>query len=161
MINFRLRLMIYLYEKSSKIYAALFKPHKKPWGIRKEQFADYPEGSLGKALGDFYEKYGFDVMPKLENHDVFHVLTNTGTEIQDEIAMQYLLLGNGKVSLYLLGMVSVGLLIYPEFWNYYMRSYQKGKHWKTFHNIEFKHLLQHSLAALQLTFACKSSVIHS
>lgn len=144
--------MLHLYGWSSRVYTNLFKVNKKAWGISKAQFSNYPKESLGYALGIFYEHNGFDVMPKLENHDVFHVLTETGTLIQDEIAMQYLLLGNGKLSLYLFGMILVGTLVYPEYIGYYIRWFRRGNNIQKFHDIEFKELLGQSVVELRERF---------
>ncbi len=38
-------------------------------------------------LGYFLTKNNFSLQSKLENHDVFHVLTNIGITVPDEIAM--------------------------------------------------------------------------
>lgn len=153
-------LMIRLYTWSSQIYARLFKSHKEAWGLSKEELAAYEEGTLGNALGRFYALHGFDVMPKLENHDVFHVLTGTGVEIQDEVSMQFLLLGNGKFSLYLFGMIGLGSIIFPEFITYYIRSFQRGRSMDVFHHLEFRTLLNHSLTELQDSLLHKSSIIN-
>lgn len=148
-MNIRLQFMIGLYNGSQVLYTQLFKRKKKAWGISQAEILLYPEGTLGKTLGEFYRSNGFDIMPKLENHDVFHILTDTGTEIQDEIAMQYLLLGNGKFSFYLLAMLFIGTMLYPEFLRYYYSHYQKGKSWAEFHNKEFKYLLDKSTLFIQ------------
>ncbi len=149
MRGIRLKFMLWLYNWSSKAYAELFKNHKKAWGISKEDFSKYPKDSLGYALWMFYDERGFDVMPKLENHDVFHVLTDTDTKIHDEIAMQYLLFGNGKFSLYLLGMLLVGTFIFPEYAKYYVQTYARGKSMAKFYDIEFKPFLTSSLPEIQ------------
>jgi ubiquinone biosynthesis protein Coq4 len=145
----RLKFMLFLYNGSSKLYAQVFKRNKKAWGLSVNDFLRYPENSLGYALGEFYRSKGFDIMPKLENHDVFHVITQTNTEIEDEVAMQYLLMGNGKRSLYMYAMITIGTFIYPEFIRYYMFSYQKGKSLSTFHHIEFKDYLARPLIEIQ------------
>jgi len=150
MKEIRLSLMLHLYDWSSKVYASIFKWNKKAWGISKEEFLVYPAGSIGHRLGLFYESKGFDVMPKLENHDVFHILTETGTEIQDEIAMQYLLLGNGKISLYLFGMIVVGGILFPEYTNDYKRAFRKGRSLQKFYHIDFKEILHYQLSELQI-----------
>lgn len=95
-MKIRLSIMLVLYNKSQKIYTQLFKQHKRAWNISKEDFLNFPKGSLGHHLGVFYQEKDFDVVPKLENHDVFHLITESGTDIQDEVAMQYLLLGKGQ-----------------------------------------------------------------
>ncbi|SDL31912.1 Uncharacterised protein [Sphingobacterium mizutaii] len=151
MRGLRLKFMLFLYNWSSRLYAELFKGYKAAWGIKKEEFLEYQEGSLGYALGMFYKEKGFDVMPKLENHDVFHLITETGTEISDEIAMQYLLFGNGKLSLYLLAMIFIGTFVFPEHSAHYWSSYRKGKAMHKFHHIEFKTFLNESLSTLQLS----------
>lgn len=140
-MKIRLKFMLWLYDWSQSLYTRLFKRKKESWGMTKERLNDYPEGTLGKALGNFYAKNGFDIMPKLENHDVFHVITETGTEIQDEIAMQYLLYGNGKRSVYMFSMIIIGTMVYPEFIYYYRSHFQKGKSKLTFFNVDFKPLL--------------------
>lgn len=160
MKKIRLKLMLYLYDWSSKIYTIVFKWNKKAWGIRKEEFLNYPVGSIGHSLGLFYESKGFEVMPKLENHDVFHILTETGTEIQDEIAMQYMLLGNGKISLYLFGMVLIGGILFPEYFSYYKKNFQKGRTLQRFHHLEFKDMLQLQLTELQIALYSKNIQIN-
>lgn len=62
-MNYRLRFMLWLYDWSQILYAKLFKRNKEAWGISKSEFLLYPEGSLGKALGEFYLEKGFSVMP--------------------------------------------------------------------------------------------------
>ncbi|MGE8243820.1 hypothetical protein D3C87_1326660 [compost metagenome] len=156
MKGIRLKLMLHLYNWSSKVYADIFKWNKKAWGISKEEFLTYPIGSIGHSLGLFYASKGFDVMPKLENHDVFHIITGTGTEIQDEIAMQYLLLGNGKVSLYLMGMIAIGGILFPEHFKYYKKTFQKGRSLQRFHHIEFKEILHYQLTELQIALYSKN-----
>lgn len=150
-MKYRLKFMLWLYDWSQIVYTKLFKRNKEAWGISKSEFLLYPEGTLGKAMGKFYQEKGFSIMPKLENHDAFHVITETGTEIQDEIAMQYLLFGNGKLSLYMFSMIGIGTFLYPEFIRYYVKSYQKGKILASFHDIEFQELLDSNLYFLQST----------
>lgn len=160
MKGLRLQLMLHIYDWSSKVYASTFKINKKAWGISKEEFLNYPVGSLGLALGEFYESKGFHVMPKLENHDVFHLLTETDTQIEDEIAMQYLLLGNGKISLYLFGMLVIGGLIFPEFAGYYFRSFKRGRSMQRFYDIEFKSYLTVPLGMVRASFMYTQDLIN-
>jgi ubiquinone biosynthesis protein Coq4 len=154
----RLRFMLFLYGWSSVFYAKYFKRDKEAWGLSVLDFLNYPANSLGYALGEFYQSKGFDVMPKLENHDVFHVITQTNTDIQDEVAMQYLLMGNGKRSLYMYAMIFIGTVIYPEFLRYYVFSYRKGQALATFHHIEFKDYLIKPLTELQFNLYTKSKI---
>ena len=148
--------MLFLYDRSSKVYAKVFKRHKRAWGLSIYDFLNYPNNSLGYAMGQFYVTKGFDIMPKLENHDAFHVITQTNTEIHDEISMQYLLMGNGKRSLYMYAMILIGTLIYPEFIRYYIFSFRKGKSLSIFHDLEFKDYLSQPLVEIQYSLLIKS-----
>lgn len=75
----------------------------KSWNITIQDFLKLPEESLGFHYGCFLLKYNFNIQVSLEEHDVFHVLTNTGITVKDEIDMQFYLLGNEKEAyLYLL-----------------------------------------------------------
>lgn len=151
--------MVHLYESSSKIYTVLFKYNRAAWGITKEEFLQYPVGSLGYALGMFYKSKGFDIMPKLENHDAYHVITGIGTEVEEEVAMQFLLLGNGKVSLYLLGVIVIGTLFFPEYWNLYKQAYQKGRARLRFHDLDFQHFLETPLTDIQASLSKAKHII--
>ena len=65
------------------------------------------------------------MIPKMENHDVHHLITGCGTNFEDEIAMQYLLLGNGKLNAHLLAAIFLGTLFLPEYFKMYIHAYQK------------------------------------
>lgn len=67
------------------------------------------------------------MIPKMENHDVHHLITDYGTNFEDEIAMQYLLLGNGKLNAHLLAAIFLGTLFLPEYFKMYLHAYQKEK----------------------------------
>jgi len=102
-----------IYEWSKKPYQKWFKKNT-AWNISTKKLMQYPQESLGFYLGCFLLKYNFEPQPRLENHDVFHVLTNIGTSVPEEVAMQYYLLGNGKRSMYLLSVIFLGTLLYPD-----------------------------------------------
>lgn len=161
-MKIRLSIMLVLYNKSQKIYTQLFKQHKRAWNISKEDFLNFPKGSLGHHLGVFYQEKDFDVVPKLENHDVFHLITESGTDIQDEVAMQYLLLGNGKVSLYQFAMIAIGTFLYPEHFNMYLKALSKGNAMQKFHDLDFETLLNIPLQEIKssLAFELKKHLNH-
>ena len=71
----------------------------------------------------------------------FYLLTGYGTAVEDEIALQYLCLANGKRSLYLLGAITLGTLILPEHLKYYLQSYRKGRSISPFHHHDYAELL--------------------
>ncbi|MBQ0152087.1 MAG: hypothetical protein KBS61_04265 [Chryseobacterium sp.] len=141
MKKLRVQFILFMYENSQKQYRKYFKKKKRQWQFSEAQLLNFQNDSLGKVLGDFYQKHGFRMIPKMENHDVYHLITDFSTNIQDEIAMQYLLFGNGKKTAYLLGTMLLGTLVFPEYYKMYYEAYYKGKAMKTFHHLNFEELL--------------------
>jgi ubiquinone biosynthesis protein Coq4 len=148
----RKKLCVWLFEQSKIPYTLLMKGKKKAWDLSVEDLLNFPKESLGFALGKFLQFNGFQLIPKLERHDAFHVLTGFGTSVENEIALQYFLLGNGKKSLYLLGVTSIGLLLLPEYHQLYAASYQKGTHCGPVYKLDIREHLNSSLNSLQLKY---------
>ena len=148
-----------LYEWSRVPYQKYMKKNK-PWDISKEELLAFPTGSLGNGIGNFLERNNFDVQEKLEDHDVIHVLTNTGITVKDEIGMQYYLLGNQKKSLYLFLVIISGTLFYPTQINYFFNEYRKGKQALPFHYLDFQKMLLVPIQSIQNTFKIKKYENH-
>ncbi|GAA4274306.1 Coq4 family protein [Aquimarina gracilis] len=140
-----------IYEWSKKPYQKWFKKNA-AWSIPAGQLLLYPTESLGFHLGCFLLKYNFDPQPKLENHDVFHVLTNIGITVPEEIAMQFYLFGNGKRSLYLLAVIFLGTLLYPDNIQLFRKAYKKGQEAYAFHQLDYQKLLDQPILKIQNTF---------
>lgn len=140
-----------VYEYTKKPYQKYFKRNK-PWKIDKTELLDYPEGSLGLSLGNFLYKNHFDIQPKLEDHDIIHVLTNTGVSVREEIGMQYYLLGNGKKSVYLFLVISSGTLFYLKHIRYFIQQYKRGRHAHSFYYLNFSNMLFMPIETIQKTF---------
>ncbi|KQK24327.1 hypothetical protein AR438_17000 [Chryseobacterium aquaticum] len=141
MKKLRVRFIIFMYENSQRQYRKYFKKKKRKWQFNEKQLLSFQEDSLGRTLGEFYHNHGFRMIPKMENHDVYHLITDFGTNIQDEIAMQYLLFGNGKRSAYLLGVLALGTIVFPEYFKIYLKAFHKGRNMKAFHHWDFEELL--------------------
>lgn len=139
-MKLRKQLIFWLFGKSQKVYTSMFKSHK-AWSVTKYQLLRLPENTLGFALGTFLETNGFELLPKVERHDAYHVVTGYSTKVEDEIALQYLCFANGKRSPYLLGAIILGTLILPDYYKYYYKSYQIGKRANSFHHYDYKRLL--------------------
>jgi ubiquinone biosynthesis protein Coq4 len=140
-----------MYEWSRKPYQKYFKKSI-PWEIDKDELLQYPVDSLGFGLGNFFDKNHFDIQPKLEDHDIIHVLTNTGISVADEIGMQYYLLGNGKRSLYLFMVILSGTPFYLRNINYFFQQYKRGKQALPFHYLDFSKMLLIPVQSIQKTF---------
>jgi len=139
-MHIRKKLITWLFNRSEKIYTTYFKKSQ-PWGLTRDDLLRQPDGSLGHRLGLFLLEHNFELLPKVERHDVYHIITGYGTAVEDEIAQQYLCLGNGKRSLYLIGVISIGTILLPEYTRYYYDSYQKGKQAAPFHHYQYQSLL--------------------
>ena len=140
-----------MYELSKKPYQKFFKKGK-AWEIEINQLIQLPNDSLGFHLGCFLLKYNFEIQPKLEDHDIIHVLTNTGISVVDEIGMQYYLYGNGKRSLYLIMVIVSGTLFYPTRFSYFKQQYKRGKTAHEFYGLDFLNMLSIPLTHIQQTF---------
>lgn len=140
-----------MYEYSRKPYQKYFKKST-PWEIDKDELLQYPKESLGFELGYFLDKNDFDIQPKLEDHDIIHVLTNTGISVADEIGMQYYLLGNGKRSLYLFMVILSGTPFYLRHISYFFQQYKRGKQALPFHYLDFSKMLLIPVQSIQETF---------
>lgn len=143
-----------MYEMSKKPYQKFIK-HNQPWNITKEQLISSVENSLGYDLGHFLLSNQFDIQEKLEDHDVIHVLTNTGITVVDEISMQYFLFGNGKRSLYLFMVILAGTFFYPTYYNHFIEEYKRGKNAHQFYHLNFLKLLHFPTDTLRQTFNIK------
>ncbi len=144
-MTLRKQFIAYLFEISQNVYTRYFKTQA-PWKTSKEGLLMYPKGTFGNALGTFLNTHGYELIPKVERHDAYHVLTGYGTTVEDEIALQYLCYGNGKRSLYLYGVLVLGTLIMPDYYRYYLKSYRLGKSANAFHHYNYEHLLPVSLS---------------
>ncbi len=140
-----------LYELSKRPYQRFFKQNE-AWPYSTKDLLRFKEDSLGYHLGRFLVKHHFELQPKLENHDVFHVLTNTGVTVSEEISMQFFLWGNGKRSAYLFAVLVFGTALYPDYWVLFAKSYRCGRKALSFHQLHFAKLLHFPLARIKSTF---------
>ncbi|MFI1743635.1 Coq4 family protein [Thalassobellus sediminis] len=140
-MKLRKKLIEWLFDKSQKVYTSLFKKHE-AWGISKDELLSYNHESLGKHLGLFLDKNNFQLIPKVERHDAYHTITGYGTNVEDEIALQCLCFGNGKRSPYLYGAIILGVIILPDYYKYYYKSYNIGRNANAFHHYDYRKLLK-------------------
>ncbi|SFW39214.1 hypothetical protein [Cellulophaga fucicola] len=136
----------------SKIPYQKFLKKNDAWNIEVSKLLRYPKDSLGQGLGLFITKHNFELQDKLESHDVFHVLTNTGITVPEEVSMQFYLLGNGKRSLYLFSVVFLGLLLYPDYFTTFKNTYNRGKKALQFHQLDFLKMLHLPIQKIKTTF---------
>jgi len=141
-MNKREKVCHYLFQKSAEPYAKLFKKKQLAWNLTANDLLKYPQDTLGYKVGVFLSSNGFEFFPKHETHDVFHVITDYGITVKEEIGLQYLLYGNGKRSVYLYLVLFLGFILLPEHYSFYLQSYRKGKSIELFYqkvNKDFLH----------------------
>jgi len=117
-----------------------------------EDLINYPEQSLGFALAEFLQEHHLGKDPILEERDIYHVLTNTGTSAKSQIGLQFYLIGNGKKSITTIVAAAIGALLYPHCFALFRKQYQKGKKALLFHQLEFTKMLNQPLSKIRETF---------
>ena len=149
LLKLRTQILIFLVEKTKPIYVYLFKRDQKKWQQDTKSLKRFPQKSLGHTLGNFLEINGFTLLPKLETHDVLHVLLDYKTTIEGEVEMQFFLLGNRKKSFYALFTALVGFILVPENMNAFINEFRKGRNCVHISNWNFEHLLCEPLDSLK------------
>lgn len=143
----------WLNKVTKSTYTSLFKKSKISWNLDRSNLRQYKAKSLGLHLYNFLKLEGFNLMGKHETHDVFHVLGEFKTTIEEEIAMQCFLFGNGKRTLYMALSIGIGLILIPEFGKLYLESYKRGKQAFPIYQLNFKPLLPYSIQYLRWLFS--------
>ena len=146
------KLLETLYELSKKPYRRFFKTNE-PWRVSVQELLKLPNTSLGFHLACFLLKHSFELQPKLESHDVYHVLTQTGISVPEEISMQYYLFGNGKRSIYLYLVITIGTLFYLNQFKNFRHAYSKGCRSLSFHQIDFSKLVHLPIEEIRILFS--------
>ena len=153
----RKKFIYWLFEHSQRIYIK-FK-NKKPWKVTSAQLLEYNKNTFGYELGKLLKENNFELLPKVERHDCYHLLTGYGTNVEDEIALQYLCFGNGKRSIYLFGVLIVGTLLLPDYLPYYLKSYKLGKNCNQFYHFKYENLLHFTLTEIREAIFNKQQIL--
>ncbi len=100
---------------------------EEPWNLSTAQLLQFPEGSVGKRVGEFLIKDKLEPIPRAESHDVLHVLLDYSVTFKDEVAMQFFLRGNGNNSIASFLTAIGAWCILPTQWSYLKNAYARGK----------------------------------
>ena len=130
------------------VYKAVM-PKNRAWKLTKEQLRVFPQGTLGKDLGDFMDKNNFDMLPYLETHDVYHVLLGYQPTIVEEARLYFFLLGNGKYSFEVINTVLVSLFLLPDYWGDLFQHYRRGKACRKMAHWDFRYLMHENTDLLR------------
>lgn len=145
----RAKFLITFVDWTKPFYAKVFKFNKRAWVYTREDLLRMPRESLGRLLGEFLLKNDYHLLAKMEDHDVMHVLMEFKTTVEDEVKMQYFLIGNGKKSIYAWFTIIFGSLMIPEFFKEYFQAFRKGKSCHNISNWDFQYLLGEPIELLQ------------
>lgn len=127
------------------------------WDHNKGTLAQYEEGTLGGDLHTFLAANNFELLPGAETHDVYHVLLDYGTSAVEEVCLQCCLYGSGKRSMYLIGALVIGVLVFPEYWASFRQAYHRGLQMNNFSKWSFEYLLGEPINLLRQMAASESS----
>lgn len=141
--------MVSIVEWTKPIYAFLFKRKALPWSVSMQRLRRFPAKSLGRELANFLDNEGLTLLPKMEEHDVMHVLMHYKTTVVDEARMQFFLLGNRKRSLYALACAMASLVLIPEKIPAFWEEFKKGRKYNTVWTWDFRHLLNEPIDLLR------------
>lgn len=139
---------MWLHVKTSSWVAGMIGPmvfnygtNDKNWGLSTAELLKYPDGSLGKALGDFLQEHHVDILKGAEYHDIQHVLLGYSISFKDEVALQFFLHGNGKKSIASVSTRIGAWCLLPTEWKYLKAAYERGKRCKDISKLNYKALL--------------------
>jgi ubiquinone biosynthesis protein Coq4 len=148
-MNGREKCCAWLFAMSEKPYRFFFKRKVKAWKLTSNDLLKFPKNSLGYATGLFLKTNDFELLDKLESHDVHHVLLGMQTTVKEEIGMQFILFGNGKRSFYLFATMTLGFILQAEHYKYFKFCYQKGKKLKSLTALRLRELLTQPLEQIR------------
>lgn len=111
------------------------------WNMSTTDLLLFPEGSVGKTLGEFLKKNRLELIARAESHDLYHVLFGYSTSLKDEVALQFFLRGNSKTSIASFGTSIGAWCIFPGQWQYFKACYARGKKCMDISNLDPKALL--------------------
>ncbi|MBC7694766.1 MAG: hypothetical protein H7141_04885 [Burkholderiales bacterium] len=114
---------------------------EKNWNLSTSELLQFPDGSLGKALGEFLKKSNVEPLAGAEYHDLEHVLFDYSISFKDEIGLQFFLHGNGKKSVASVSTFIGAWFILPTQWKYLRASYERGKKCRDISALNLKAML--------------------
>ncbi len=114
------------------------------WKLSTADLLSFPDGTVGKALGEFFKKNKFEPIAGAESHDLYHVLFDFSSSFKDEVALQFFLRGNGKNSIASFGTSIGAWCLLPTQWSYLKTSYQCGKKCSDISKLDLKSILFHN-----------------
>lgn len=146
--SFRERALLWLLGNVIPVHAKVYS--RRPiWGMKREDMLQYPADTLGHELGQFLTREHLQPVDRVERHDAFHILLGFSTSLEDEAAMQFFLVGNGKISPFTLATAAFTALVMPDKWGRFVREFRRGRAALSIANWDFLHLLNEPFAEVK------------
>lgn len=124
--SFRERALLWLLGNVVPAHAKVYS--RRPiWGLTRADMLRYPAGTLGHELGLFLKRESLQPVDRIERHDAFHILLGFSTSLEDEAAMQFFLVGNGKRSPFTLATAAFTTLVMPDKWGRFLHEFRRGR----------------------------------
>jgi hypothetical protein len=146
--SLRERMLLWLLGSVIAVHAKVY-VRRKAWGLQREDMLQYPKGTLGYELGAFLKQEELQPVSKVERHDAFHILLGFTTDLEDEAAMQFFLVGNGKVSPFTLATALFTGLVMPDKWGRFYREFRRGQQTLNIAKWDFLKLLGEDFETVQ------------
>jgi hypothetical protein len=148
-ISLRALFCTWLETIAKPVYLRIAKRNKPAWGHSMDSLGRFQEGTLGKDMYYFLQHHALHLMPKCEDHDVFHVLFECQPCVEEEVRLQMILWGNGRKTAYTLLSVAIGWVLYPEHHAVFKAGYALGKRCRSITRWNFQYLLAENTQELR------------
>jgi len=145
-MNIRKRILVYLAHEVALPYFRLTrKGYQFPYSVR--QLQRFPEGTVGKALFQFFNDHQLDLMPHYEKHDIKHVVLGYPPTEEGEVSLQCFMLANGRITLPVVFSVFIGLAIMPDKWGIFAKAWKRGRSVPSLNQLDWFGLVRQPLEA--------------
>ena len=146
--SFRERALLWLLGHVVAVHAKVYS-RRPVWNLQREDMLRYPAGTLGHELGLFLTRESLQPVDRIERHDAFHILLDFTTSLDDEAAMQFFLLANGKISPFTLATAAFTALVMPDKWSLFTQAFRRGRKALSIANWNFLPLLDEPFAEVK------------
>lgn len=143
--SIRERTLLWLLGNVIPVHARMYS-RRPAWGLKREDMLRYPAGTLGNELGHFLTREGLQPIDRIERHDAFHILLGFSTSLEDEAAMQFFLIGNGKISPFTIATAAFTALVMPDKWGRFLKEFRRGQKALSIAKWDFLQLLDEPFA---------------
>jgi hypothetical protein len=148
LLNMGEKLLVTLSHLALRLHAR-FRKSTQPWQLEASSLTSCPPGSLGEALYQFYHQHQYHPIPRMEYHDVEHLILEYQTDVKGEILLQSFVVGNGKKTFFAVLACVASACILPETIFLSYQAYKRGKTYLPIWHIDYRAELNTPLQQLR------------